>query len=256
MGKKLKKKKIAIDADYLIFEVAEGKYTQENEFVNEEDGEEAVADLAPYVLRFEQLVDDLVDDVAVELIASYKIKKKVKIIFSDPNGNFRYDIYPEYKEHRKGERSDTFYRLREYLHNKYGYMEGFEADDVVAYYVREKGYIGCSMDKDLLKGVGGIWFDVYHTRRHIVETSDLEARNFTLLQTLMGDPTDNIKGIPRIGEKTAIKLLDEFGWDWKGVVAAYESKGLTEEDAILNRRLVGMDQYHKHGRLKLFEGQK
>jgi 5'-3' exonuclease len=262
---KLEKKRIVIDADYLIFTVTEGSYTQDNLFADES--------LGAYLERFELLVRDVRDEIALALLGQFKVKKKVKICFSDPESNFRYDFYPEYKMNRAdGSRSDLFYRLREELHEKYGHGKHIEADDEVANLVR-RGYVGATFDKDLLKGVAGIWFDVYHSRRHIIETSEIDARNFTLIQTLMGDSSDNIPALPKklgdpmidaipskdgkrkpykVTEKMAIELLDEFGWDWNGVVAAYKSKGFDEKEAIQNRQLIGMDQYNGK-KIKMFK---
>ena len=134
---------------------------------------------------------------------------------------------------------------------KYGYTKGIEADDEVAYLVSKKNWIGASMDKDLWRGIEGTWFNVYHTKRWITELSPIEARNFNLIQNITGDRDDNIAGINGVAEITAIKLLDKYGWDWNGVVQAYEnaekpkgvSQNLTKDDAILCRRLICMRQW-------------
>jgi DNA polymerase-1 len=245
----MKKVMIALDADYLIFECTEGNYVTSNTFANEQ------VDLKPFKKRFKQLVKDIEDEIAVEMLGKVKIKG-IEVILSDPEGNFRYDIYPEYKANRKeGDRTETFYRLRKWAHKKYGYVKNCEADDVVAHYVR-KGWIGASFDKDLLRGVAGTWFDVYYSRRHITETSQRDADNFNLIQNLTGDPTDNIKGLPRVAEKTAIKLLDKHGWDWDGVVAIYKEKGFDEDYAILTRRLTSMEQWSPKKGVKLWKPKK
>ena len=243
----MKKRWIALDADYLVFECTEGSYHKENTFSNEK------VNLAPFKQRFKELVKGVEDEIAADMLGKCKIKG-IKVFVGDPDTNFRYDFYPEYKGNRKsGDRSDTFYRLRKWVNKKYGYVKNTEADDVVAYYVREKNYIGASFDKDLKNGVAGDWFDTYHARRHMIETSQLEADRFNLIQTLTGDPTDNIKGLPRVAEKTAIKMLDELGWNWDGVVKAYESKGMTEKDAVFTRRLTDMTQYSPKKGVKLWK---
>jgi DNA polymerase-1 len=259
-GKTMKshsKKMIALDADYLIFECTEGKFTQNKHFGSEEgevEGEKYKEPLKPFKVKFKRLVSDVENEIAANLPGEVK---GIKVIISAPDGNFRYKIYPEYKANRKsGSRSELFYRLRKWVIKKYGYVKDVEADDVVAYYVREKGWIGASFDKDLLRGVPGVWFDTYHARRNLNTTSEGEARNFNLIQNLSGDPTDNIKGIPGVAEKTAIKLLDKHGWDWGGVVAAYKEKGLTIEDAILNRRLICMNQWTPKKGVKLWKPKK
>jgi 5'-3' exonuclease len=253
---KKKFKGIVIDADFLIFEVCEGSYTKVSFFGKEkrELNGKYKEPLTKYKERFHKLVDDIVEGIHGNLPG--EVNDKVKLCFSDPDNCFRYDIYPEYKGNREsGSRSKLFYRLRKWVLKKYGYGKNLEADDVVAHYVR-KGWVGATFDKDLIKGVAGTWFDTYHSRRYIVELTYGDAFRFNLIQALAGDPTDNIKGIPRVGEKTAIKLLTEFGWDWDGVIKAYESKGLTKKDALLNVRLTNMEQWSPKKGLKLFKFKK
>ena len=257
---------IVIDADFLIFQVTEGKNVRGN-FFPEEEGE-SLGDtkykepLKPYKKKFHAAVANLVEEIAVATVCEPWMIEEVKIIFSDPKGNFRGDIYPDYKANRKnGEgRSELFYHLRKWATKKYTYGKGLEADDVVAWYVREEDYLGVSTDKDLLYGVPGLWFNSHYMHLNLIDTGEHEAERFNFIQTLAGDPVDNIKGIPRVGHATAIKLLEEFGWSWAGVVAAYKSKGLTEEDAILTKRLVSMDQIkpRKDGKwkLKMFKPEK
>ena len=236
-----KKRMIALDADYLLFICTEGKFTKSGGFGREEGsvgGKAYKEPLKPYKEKYKRLIQEVEDEISANMVGEVK---GIKVFLSDPNGNFRYDIYPDYKGERP-KRSKLWYRLQKWAMKKYGYVENVEADDVVAYYVRDKNWIGASFDKDLLRGVSGDWFNVYHSKRNMNFTAVGEARNFNMIQTLSGDPTDNIKGLPRVAEKTAIKLLDEFGWDWNGIVKAYESKGLTEDDAILTRRLICMNQ--------------
>jgi len=271
VSKKVKPKKrwIALDADPLLFEICEGKFTKMKMFGAEEgsidsDYEEP---LTPYIAKFKELVKDIADEVGN--IAG------TKVILSDPNSCFRYDIYPTYKGNRDADaRSPLFYRLRDWALKEYGYVENVEADDVVSYFVREKNYIGATMDKDMLRGVAGSWFDTYHSRRTLSELSVDEANKFNLVQTLIGDVTDNIKALPKragdpmvpvddlpkgqrqpfkLTEPMAIKLLDEFGWDWAGVVKIYESKGFTEKEATLNRQLICLNQWSPEEGVVLWE---
>ena len=84
-------------------------------------------------------------------------------------------------------------------------------------------------------------------------TNKRGGRRFTLLQTLTGDRVDEIVGIYGIAEAKGTKLLDKYGWCWEGVVKAYESKGLTRADAILNRRLVDMSQWSPEEGISIWE---
>ena len=63
---------------------------------------------------------------------------------------------------------------------------------------------------------------------------------------MAGDQTDGYSGIPGIGVKRAAALLDKDGCSWETVVKAYEAKGLTEEDALLNARLAKILHYEHY----------
>ena len=257
---------LVVDADYAIFTITEGKNVKSSMFPTTGKrigkGKKYKEPLKPYKDRLKEMIRDLEETIAVEVVAEdFKIGTDTKVIFSDPDTNFRYDLYPEYKANRKTgpERSKLFYRLRKWAHKKYTVAKDFEADDLVAYYVREEGYLGVSFDKDLIYGVPGIWYNPHYMHKCIVKTDPYEADRFTMLQTLAGDPTDNIKGIKGVGIPTAQKLLNDYGWDWNGIRAIYSEKGMTEDDAILTRRLVGMDQLKKTKKgwkLRLWKPQK
>jgi DNA polymerase-1 len=88
--------------------------------------------------------------------------------------------------------------------------EGYEADDTVASYARlcrdsNVPYVVCSIDKDL-KQIQGSHYDYKHER--LTQVSATEAAFLLFKQTLMGDRTDNIPGIPGIGPVKAEKMLE------------------------------------------------
>ena len=114
----------------------------------------------------------------------------------------------EYKGNRKkGSKPIIFYALKEYLKQewKFEYIPELEADDLVAVYSDENTMI-CSPDKDVLYQVDGRHYN-YRTAE-FVETTDVEAEIFLWKQMLMGDPTDGIPGIPKVGAKTADTWLN------------------------------------------------
>ena len=104
--------------------------------------------------------------------------------------------------------------------------EGFEADDIigtVAKIAEEEGLkpLIITGDKDALQLCGKVT-EVLITRRGIsefdlfdhdkmLERYELTPSQFVDLKGLMGDSSDNIPGIPGVGEKTGIKLLKQFG---------------------------------------------
>ena len=76
-----------------------------------------------------------------------------------------------------------------------------EADDLVSVYHDPLKTIICSPDKDVLYQNKGIHYNYGKAETVIVD--DIEAMRFLWKQMLMGDSTDGIQGIPKVGEKTA-----------------------------------------------------
>lgn len=252
MGKK-KNKIVAIDADHILYNIAS---EPAKAFTSSLGGKslkvtDSKEDIKKLKRAFKDVVDDYVKTAEVESIPYKWGVGEVIVVISDKS-NFRYDIYPEYKANRKGRpMSGQFKKLRKWARKKYAPKQNIEADDYVAWLV-VNGAIGFSPDKDLVKGVKGTWFDCYRTRRHWVRTTTEDADRFNHLQYVMGDSGDNIKGIDGVAEKTAVKLLDDFGWNWNGVISAYQSKGYSKQEAVLTRQLVSMNQWSPEKGLKLF----
>ena len=117
----------------------------------------------------------------------------------------------EYKGNRKkGSKPIIFYALKEYLKQewKFEYIPELEADDLVAVYGEKLGgnTVICSPDKDVLYQVEGRHYN--YRSAEFIHTTPTEAELFLWKQMLMGDPTDGIPGIPKIGPKTAETWLN------------------------------------------------
>jgi len=178
--------------------------------------------------------------------------REVYLVFSGPN-NFRYEVFPEYKANR--DRSLTpegLSEIREELLNLYPgrVTDGYEADDLVVY-LKEKEpekYILCAIDKDVLNSIEDKHFNYYESAIYNIEMKWVEVDRHTsliwrYLQTLTGDKTDNIIGLKGIGPKKAEKILAGcFSHRdlWIAVCEAYESKGRTRDEALMNLNLVDM----------------
>lgn len=134
--------------------------------------------------------------------------------------NFRYDIYKyaDYKGHR-GEKPEWVGKwevfIKNYLMTKWGFVMpvGIEADDVLSGYPYvmkdDMEVVYCSPDKDL-RQLPGLHFDYKKMDDGSIETVSKEKASYNFyMQLLMGDSTDNIKGIPGMGEVKAAKLLSE-----------------------------------------------
>ena len=127
---------------------------------------------------------------------------------------FRYGIAKTkpYKYNRKGgtAKPPIFYALKEYIQQKWGFygVAGLEADDLVAIFKdNHPDSVICSPDKDVLKQLPGTHYN--YGKMEFVFTTEDNADRFLLIQTLMGDSTDGIPGIPKVGEKTAEKWVDD-----------------------------------------------
>lgn len=130
---------------------------------------------------------------------------------------FRYKIARTrpYKYNRKlSTKPPIFYALKEYVKQRWGFkgILGLEADDCVSIYsaivgnTKGQSCIVCSPDKDVLKQVAGTHLN--YQKMEFVNTSKEDANKFLWMQTLMGDSTDGIPGIPGLGAKTAEKIIN------------------------------------------------
>jgi DNA polymerase-1 len=153
------------------------------------------------------------------------------VAFDAGKTTFRHKTFSEYKGGRQKtppELSEQFPFIRELL-NAYQIpqyeLESFEADDIigtVSLTAEKEGFEVkvISGDKDLTQlssentTVGitrkGITDIEEYTPAHINEKYGLTSGQIIDMKGLMGDQSDNIPGVPGIGEKTAIKLLKEF----------------------------------------------
>lgn len=157
------------------------------------------------------------------------------IAFTDKK-NFRKDVAPYYKANRKDTRKPMLLDYaKKYMSLQYNTImyRNLEADDVLGILgTKNRDTIIWSEDKDLLTIPAKHWIN-----GEVVEITEAEANYQFLYQTLIGDSTDNYKGCPSIGPKTANKILSS-GCTWEAVVEAFKSKGLSEEVALENARLA------------------
>jgi len=190
----------------------------------------------------------------------------VAVAFDPKGGSFRNDIYSDYKAHRPPMPEDLAIQWPKALEITKAFnlplicIENYEADDVIATLAKQAEAEGwdvtiVSTDKDLMQLV--------NERIHMLDTmKDIEYDPDTVkakwgvsptrihdLLALAGDSADNIPGVPGIGPKTAVQLLEAYG-DLEGVLSrASEVKqnkrrqNLIEfaEDARLSYRLVALD---------------
>lgn len=179
-----------------------------------------------------------VDDFIFSLCKKFKTEA-YQIVFS-PRRNFRYEIFPAYKANRSGTRKPLGLSgiIKETRQRHPSLLEeGIEADDLIGILCTKdpENTIAISGDKDFAT-LPITWYNFL--RDELKTFTEEEANRNHLTQTLMGDSVDGYKGLKGVGIKTAIKLLDKHGWNWEGVVKIYESKGQTEDEALLTARLA------------------
>ena len=175
------------------------------------------------------------EEQATHICVAFDLKKKT----------FRHEMYEAYKGTRKGmpeELHEQMPRIKEILqamHIRIVEQEGFEADDLIGTLSKKGEREGFAVtilsgDRDLLQLAtdtvlvrkpktkhGKTEVEDYYAK-NVVETYGVTPLIFIDMKGLMGDTSDNIPGVPGIGEKTAAKLLAEYG-DLDGVYAAVDS---------------------------------
>lgn len=195
----------------------------------------------------------------------------VLVAFDAGKTTFRTAFYPEYKAGRSktpGEFKEQMPYIRELLQGlgvKYYELPNYEADDIIGTLANkapkdEFDVVVLSGDRDLtqlatdsvkvditIKGVSDL--ETY-TPEHVAEKYDgLTPNQIIDMKGLAGDTSDNIPGVTKIGEKTAIKLLKEFG-SVEGIYENIDSLKKSKmkenlindkEQAFMSKRLATID---------------
>ena len=190
------------------------------------------------------------------------------VIFDKSEKTFRTEMYPDYKAHRPDPPDDLrpqFKFIREAVQAfdlPCLEQDGFEADDLIATYVRQACEAGAtativSSDKDLMQLVTDcvVMFDTMKDKKigpaEVMEKFGVPPEKVIEVQSLIGDSTDNVPGVPGIGVKTAAQLIGEYG-DLETLLARVAEikqekrrQALIEnaENARLSKKLVTLDDH-------------
>ncbi|HZV81680.1 MAG TPA: DNA polymerase I [Geobacteraceae bacterium] len=189
----------------------------------------------------------------------------VAVSFDAGRVTFRTGIYPEYKANRAAMPDDLRPQLEPIKEMVRAFnipaleLAGFEADDIIATLARDCREHGVQVtvvtgDKDLMQIVSNsvrlldTMKDKESGPAEVVERFGVGPEKVTDILGLAGDTSDNIPGVPGVGEKTASKLIQEFGSLDTLLERAVEVKGKTGErlrefadQARLSRRLATVD---------------
>ncbi len=166
------------------------------------------------------------------------------VAFDAGKHTFRHDLYPDYKGGRKPAPDDLvpqFQMARDYLdgyHIRWVEMPDIEADDLIGTVSRlspDYKTVILTSDHDLLQLVDdtttvmlmkkGLTDMAPMTPSAMKEEMGITPTQIIDLKGLMGDHSDNIPGIPGIGEKTAVKLLQQYGTVEEVLAHDHEIKG-------------------------------
>ena len=193
-----------------------------------------------------------------KIVSSLKDGEGIIVAFDAAKHNFRHDALETYKANRKPAPEDLvtqFPIARDFLKN-FGIFqfeeEGFEGDDIagtvaklaekneydVTIYTSDRDFLQLVSDKVTVniirKGLSDV---VAMTPELVKETYGFAPKQIIDYKGLRGDSSDNLPGIPGIGEKTAVKLIEEYGSFDNIVSHASEIKGKVGEMISQNQEI-------------------
>lgn len=178
----------------------------------------------------------------------------IGVAFDTASPTFRHESFEAYKANRQEQPEDIrvaipyVIRLLECFRIPVLMLDGYEADDIIGTLATQAGKEGfevymMTMDKDYSQLVNeqvflyrpaymGNGHEIYDTARVLEKFQIQHVDQVRDILGLMGDAVDNIPGIPGIGEKTARKLIAEFGTVENLIANADKLKGKQKENVI------------------------
>jgi DNA polymerase-1 len=149
------------------------------------------------------------------------------VVFDVKGPTIRHKTYKEYKAHRKPMPEDlaiqlpVLKKILRAMNIPLYELENYEADDVLGSLSKQASSqsvqtVIVTHDKDLFQLVGPLTTiynpvkEIYMDEKKVKETFGVSPRQVVDVLALWGDPTDNIPGVPGIGEKTSKTLINQF----------------------------------------------
>lgn len=194
-----------------------------------------------------------------KIVSSLKEGERLFVAFDAGKHNFRHDALETYKANRKPAPEDLvtqFPIARDFLRAFGIYQfeeEGFEGDDIagtvaklaekegmeVTIYTSDRDFLQLVSDKIsvniIKKGLSDV---VKMTPALVKETYGFEPLQIIDYKGLRGDTSDNLPGIPGIGEKTAVKLIEQYG-SFDNIVANVDKISGKIGESIKNNIEIG-----------------
>ena len=193
-----------------------------------------------------------------KIVSNLKEGEGIIVAFDAAKHNFRHDALETYKANRKpapSELVEQFPIARDFLRN-FGIFqfeqEGFEGDDIagtiakiaekdgydVTIYTSDRDFLQLVSDKITVNIIRKGMSDVVPMTPELVkETFGFNPKQIIDYKGLRGDSSDNLPGIPGIGEKTAVKLIEEYGSFDNIIAHASEIKGKVGEAILANQEI-------------------
>src|SRR5881398_1552894 len=150
------------------------------------------------------------------------------IVFDKSEVTFRNELYADYKAHRPPAPDDLIPQFA-FIRDAVRAFDlpcleqiGFEADDLIATYVRQACEAGATAtivasDKDLMQLVNDcvVMYDTMKDKKigipEVIEKFGVPPEKVIEVQALIGDSVDNVPGVPGVGPKAAASLITELG---------------------------------------------
>jgi DNA polymerase-1 len=181
---------------------------------------------------------------------------RLAVVFDSKGPTFRTELYPDYKANRSAMPEDLVPQIP-YIKNLTKAfnlpaleMPGYEADDIIATLAKRFARQGMHVtvitgDKDLMQIVDENIFLLDTMKDRVIGPQEVVERfggsdKVVEVQALAGDSSDNIPGIPGIGEKIARQLIEQFG--------SVENL-LDNLDKVKGKRRENLEQYGDQARL-------
>lgn len=161
--------------------------------------------------------------------------------FLTGRGNFRKIINPEYKANRKDKEPPCYLQeCRDYLIKEWNTVvsDGCEADDLLGIAQTDETVI-CSLDKDLLM-ISGTHFN--WTKLQYTHVDQLDGLRTFYKQMLIGDRSDNIFGVDKIGPVKAAKLIDHLEDEVDMINKVFSLYDWDEERFVMNAQCLWIMQ--------------
>ncbi len=195
-----------------------------------------------------------------------KAPQRIAVVFDAKGPTFRHEMYRDYKANRPAMPEDLRLQVPKIHEIVEAYrlpslsVQGYEADDIIATLTRqakEKGWqvVVVSADKDMMQLVQeGI--TMWDPQRDMVYDSEEVKKKFGVspnqirdFMALMGDSSDNVPGVPGIGQKTAASLIQQLD-SLEGIYShldevsqkkVRENLAENRDKAFLSRKLVALN---------------